>query len=200
MDSSGSASAASAEAYAFGGTADWRTDLYQDSKCHEIPTHKESIELINSFDRKFTPELKTPSVEMPYDGLTQEGFAQMMIDEYVELGIPPEKVYPQSFLTSDVYYWVENTGYGGNAVALDDKYDDPNYRNWHAELKANGAKIVAPPTWMLVESDPSSELGIKQSDYASSAQEHGLDIITWTLERSAPGLKNQWQAKRFLML
>jgi glycerophosphoryl diester phosphodiesterase len=124
----------------------------------------------------------------------------MMIDEYVELGIPPEKVYPQSFLTSDVYYWVENTGYGGNAVALDDKYDDPNYRNWHAELKANGAKIVAPPTWMLVESDPSSELGIKQSDYASSAQEHGLDIITWTLERSAPGLKNQWQAKRFLML
>jgi glycerophosphoryl diester phosphodiesterase len=200
MDSSGSASAASAEAYAFGGTADWRTDLYQNSKCHEIPTHKESIELINSFDRKFTPELKTPSVEMPYDGLTQEGFAQMMIDEYVELGIPPEKVYPQSFLTSDVYYWVENTGYGGNAVALDDKYDDPNYRNWHAELKANGAKIVAPPTWMLVESDPSSELGIKQSDYASSAQEHGLDIITWTLERSAPGLKNQWQAKRFLML
>jgi len=62
---------------AFGGTADWRTDLYQDSKCHEIPPHKEFIEFVDSFGRKFTPELKTPSVEMPYDDLTQEGFAQM---------------------------------------------------------------------------------------------------------------------------
>ena len=213
MDSSGPADAETAEAYvsyelqflivinfnvyrgsyqsydhilsqAFGGTADWRTDVYQDSKCHEVPTHKESIELINSFGRKFTPELKTPSVEMPFDGLTQEAYAQMMIDEYVEMGIPPEHVWPQSFYTPDVYYWLQNTTFGEQAVALDDKYDDPNYRDWHAELMQNGVRIVAPPMWMLVESDSSSELGIKQSDYATSAQEHGLDIITWTLERS----------------
>ncbi|KAL7506530.1 hypothetical protein ACHAXN_003808 [Cyclotella atomus] len=199
MDSSGSVNATSAEAYAFGGTPDWRTDLYQDSKCHEIPTHKEYIEFVDSFGRKFTPELKTPSVEMPYDGLTQEGFAQMMIDEYVELGIPPEKVYPQSFLTSDVYYWVENTDYGGNAVALDEVHlTDGDYRAWHANLTDQGVRIVAPALWMLVESDPSSELGMKQSDYASSAQEHGLDIIAWTLERSPPGLTGEdvwyWQS------
>lgn len=186
-------------AQAFGGTPSWRTDLYQDSKCHEIPTHKEYIEFVDSFGRKFTPELKTPSVEMPHDDLTQEGFAQMMIDEYIELGIPPEKVYPQSFLTSDVYYWVENTDYGVNAVALDEVHlTDGDYRAWHANLTDRGVNIVAPALWMLVESDPSSELGMKQSDYAASAQEHGLQLIAWTLERSPPGLTGEdvwyWQS------
>ena len=172
-----------------GGTASWRSDIYQDSKCHEIPTHKESIEIIKSLGRKFTPELKTPSVDMPYEGtFSQEDYAQMMIDEYIQMGIPPKDVWPQSFLTSDVYYWIANTAYGNQAVALDDKYEDPNYRIWHSELAQKGVKIVAPPMWMLVESDPSSELGIAESDYAKSAKEHGLDIITWTLERTGPGL------------
>jgi glycerophosphoryl diester phosphodiesterase len=79
-----------AEEYAYGGTPAWRTDLYQ-YECSKIPTHKESIELIASFGAKFTPELKTPEVEMPYEGnYTQENFAQQMIDEYVEMGIPPQ--------------------------------------------------------------------------------------------------------------
>lgn len=67
MDSSGGADAETAEAYVYGGTAAWRTDLYQHS-CPSVPTHKESIEFIKGLGGKFTPELKGPSVDMPYEG------------------------------------------------------------------------------------------------------------------------------------
>ena len=186
MDSSGSINATEPEDYVYGGTADWRTDLYQHS-CFMVPTHKESIELINSYGRKFTPELKSPSVEMPYEGtFTQEDYAQKMIDEYIELGVPPKLVWPQSFNSDDVIYWVANTDFGDQAVALDDKYEatEDEVRAWHSMLKDNGAKIVAPPMWMLVEYDESSEYGMVPSAYVNSAKEHGLDIITWTLERT----------------
>lgn len=104
MDSSGSIDG-TPEEYVYGGTADWRTDLYQYS-CPVIPTHKESIELIKSFNGKFTPELKSADVEMPYEGMyTQEDYAQQMIDEYIEAGVDPKSVWPQSFNTDDVIYW-----------------------------------------------------------------------------------------------
>jgi glycerophosphoryl diester phosphodiesterase len=44
-----------------------------------------------------TPELKSPSVDMPFDGFTQEAYAQKMIDEYKAAGVPPRDVWPQSF-------------------------------------------------------------------------------------------------------
>ena len=58
MDSSGTVNATTPDEYAYGGTADWRTDLYSVEVCPEVPTHMESIELIAEFDAKFTPELK----------------------------------------------------------------------------------------------------------------------------------------------
>lgn len=86
MDATGNVNATDPADYVNGGTDDWRTDLYQ-FPCHTIPTHKEYIELIKSYKRKFTPELKEASVEMPFDGtFTQEIYAQKMIDEYVEAG------------------------------------------------------------------------------------------------------------------
>jgi glycerophosphoryl diester phosphodiesterase len=86
MDATGNVNATDPADYVNGGTDDWRTDLYQ-TPCHTIPTHKEYIELIKSYKRKFTPELKEASVEMPFDGtFTQEIYAQKMIDEYVEAG------------------------------------------------------------------------------------------------------------------
>ena len=53
------------------GTADWRTDLYAIQPAR-LMTHKESIELFRSLGAKFTPELKTPAAEMPFDGFTRE--------------------------------------------------------------------------------------------------------------------------------
>jgi glycerophosphoryl diester phosphodiesterase len=52
------------------------------------------------------------------------------------------------------------------------------------ELADAGVKIIAPPIWMLVALDRSG--AIVPSVYAEQAKAAGLDIITWTLERSGP--------------
>lgn len=171
-----------------------RTDLYQ-YECPRVPTHKESIELMKSAKVKFTPELKTPQVVMPFQGpngaFSQEDYAQKMIDEYIEASVPPENVWPQSFLHTDVYYWIENTDFGDQAVALDDNYESTpvEFNALFDDLVSRGVKIVAPPMQRLVEIDTSAELLMTPSQYAIDAKAKGLDIITWTLERTGPGLK-----------
>jgi glycerophosphoryl diester phosphodiesterase len=190
MDSSGGIGALTAEEYSFGGTADWRTDLYQYA-CSEVPTHKESIAFIGGNGGYFTPELKTPSVEMPYEGdYTQEDFAQQMIADYIDAGVAPAKVWPQSFLPADVFYWVENTDYGAQAVALDGDYESTEEQIdiFLDLLVANNVKIVAPPMQRLVEPAPESAYLMQPSYYAKAAKERGIGIITWTLERAGPGL------------
>jgi glycerophosphoryl diester phosphodiesterase len=172
-----------------GGTPTFRTELYT-FECPKVPTHKEYIQFIKAAGAKFTPELKTPEVRMPFEGnYTQQIYAQQMINEYIEAGVPPKDVWPQSFLEADIYYWVANTTYGAQAVALDG--DDGNFGNqavinaYLDRLVANGAKIVAPPTYKLVEPDtPGGKLGMKPAFYALAAKARNLGIITWTLERS----------------
>ena len=44
--------------------------------------------------------------------------------------------------------------------------------------------------WRLINHDPNSDNGMVPSAYVDSAKENGLDIITWTLERTGPGLKD----------
>ncbi|WP_412030894.1 hypothetical protein [Halomonas sp. ML-15] len=47
-----------------------------------------SIELFQALGVKMTPELKAPSVEMPFNGMTQDDYAQKMIDEYKAADVP----------------------------------------------------------------------------------------------------------------
>ena len=158
-------------------------------------THKESIKIISSVGGKFTPELKAPEVPMPFMGtFTQEMYAQKMIDEYIEAGIPPKRVWPQSFNDEDCFYWVANTDFGAQAVALDgvDSRTPDEVEAWIDKLQANGVQIVAPPLPRLVEPAPDTELKIQPSHYANYANEVGIDIITWSLERTAPGLKGYY--------
>merc|ERR1712150_18415 len=62
----------------------------------------------------------------------------------------------------------------------------------HAMMVADGVNIDAPPLFMLVEPDESSELLMKPSFYAESAKAAGIDLITWSLERTGPGLKGYY--------
>ncbi len=175
-----------------GGTANWRSDLY--ATCGTMISHAESIVLFSSLEAKFTPELKAPSVEMPFEGdYSQEDYAQQLIDEYKAADIPPEDVYAQSFQLDDVLYWIQNEpAFGEQAVYLDDRYDDPDFdftdpSTWSPDmptLVTDGVKIIAPPLWMLLSLDENQE--IVPSIYATEAKAAGLDIITWTLERSGP--------------
>ncbi|KAL3939119.1 MAG: hypothetical protein SGBAC_006099 [Bacillariaceae sp.] len=181
------ADAATAEEY-IGGTSDWRTDLYS-AGCHKVPTHGESIALIDGADAYFTPELKTPEVPMPFDGFTQEMYAQKMVDEYVAAGVPSEKVWVQSFLWDDVVYWINNAAdFGAQAVALEGTYEayDFNVTALDAHFKPiidAGANFYAPPTWMLLD-NVNNEFAA--SEFIKYAKDKGFKIITWTLERSGP--------------
>lgn len=175
-----------------GGTATFRTDLYAGPSSGTLMTHKESIALFKKLGVKMTPELKSASVAMPYDSdgdgvgdYTQEDYAQQMINEYKAAGVQPRNVFPQSFDIRDVRYWIANEpAFGKQVVYLDDANVPAELPN-AAELesyKAEGINIVAPPMYALLDVDGSGK--IVPSAYANNARATGLDIITWTLERS----------------
>jgi len=140
-----------------------------------------------------TPELKSPSVEMPYEGdYTQQDYAQQMIDEYKAAGVSPRKVWAQSFDLNDVLYWVENEPrFGKQAVFLDGRYSDatfdPNdpttFTPSMQELRDADVRVIAPPIATLLQLDGAS---IVPSAYAHAAKDAGLEIITWTAERDGP--------------
>ncbi|NNJ97207.1 MAG: glycerophosphodiester phosphodiesterase [Gammaproteobacteria bacterium] len=171
-------------------TPSWRTDLYTGKGT--LLTHVESIELFKSLGAKMTPELKSPSVPMPFEGdYTQEDYAQQMIDEYKKAGVDAEHVWAQSFNLGDLRYWIDNEPkFGEQAVYLDGRYENPAFDHtkpytWEPsmeELVDMGVEILAPPMWMLLKVNRYGE--IVPSIYARRAQRAGLDIITWTIERS----------------
>ena len=169
-----------------GGTANWRTDLY--STGATLLTHKESIELIGSLGSKYTPELKGPnrSANLQVESVfgSQEGYAQAMIDDYKAARISPRRVWAQSFNKDDVLYWIKHEPkFGRQAVYLDDANtpaDVPTFEDLKGYAK-QGIKIVAPPMWVLLAVEDGK---IVPSQYAKDAKKAGLDIITWTLERS----------------
>lgn len=170
------------------GTADWRTDLYSTETSGTLMTHKESIELFQELGVKFTPELKTPVVEMPYEGeYTQEDYARQLIAEYEEAGVDPSDVWPQSFQLEDVLYWINSTpAYGRQAVFLDERANDPDISSpaYMQSLKNQGVNIIAPAIWKMLTLDPRGD--ITPSDYAINARRAGLDMIAWSFERSGP--------------
>jgi len=179
-----------------GGTADWRTDLYTPGAT--LLTHAQSIALFDSLGADFTPELKAPVVDMPFDGMTQADYAQMLVDEYKSAGIEPSRVWLQSFNLDDVLYWIEaEPEFGRQAVYLDDRYsasdadeglvdpmDATTFKPSMTELADMGVNYIAPPMWMLVTLDESGAM--VPSVYAEKARAAGLGLITWTLERSGP--------------
>jgi len=184
MDSS-NPQATTVEEY-LGGNPTWRTELY--SPTATVMTLEDSIAFNEAHGVKHTPELKTPSVPMPFQGdYTQEQFAQDMIDAYKQAGVSPDRVWPQSFLLDDVLYWIEHDpAYGKQAVYLDDinePSEAPSYEEL-AELAGKGVRIVAPPLFAMLDVGPDD--AIVASEYAKNAKAAGLDIIVWSLERSGP--------------
>ncbi|GJD72278.1 hypothetical protein CFIICLFH_0491 [Methylobacterium goesingense] len=179
------------EAY-MNATPRWRTDLY--ATTGTLMSHDEYIALVRSLGRRFTPELKAPEVPMPFAGYGQDQYAQAMIDAYKQAGIPASDVRPQSFQLRDILYWLKaEPEFGRQALWLDNRDEiDPGFdperpESWKpgmAELAALGLRTLAPPLWMLVRLGPNGS--IEPSAYARAARAAGLDLITWSLERSGP--------------
>ena len=166
------------------GTANWRTDLYSGPTSGTLMTHAESIALFTRLGVKMTPELKSASVNMPFDGFSQENYAQKMIDEYKAANVPAARVFAQSFNKSDVMYWVKNEpAFGKQAVFLDsaEKAADLPSLTKLQSYKKDGIQIVAPPIFALLDTQDGK---LVASSYAKNAKQAGLGIITWSLERS----------------
>ncbi|PMH87889.1 glycerophosphodiester phosphodiesterase, partial [Vibrio splendidus] len=165
------------------GTPGWRTDLY--SQSGTLMTHAESAALFKEHGVKVTPELKSAAVDMPFNGFSQEMYAQKLVDELKEAGFKPSETYLQSFNLDDVKYWINETPkFGKQAVYLDDRvYEQADFiasvENMK-ELHDAGVNIIAPPLFALVELGENNEL--VASNYAKLAKDADLEIIAWTLE------------------
>jgi glycerophosphoryl diester phosphodiesterase len=179
-----------------GGTAIFRTDLYATGAT--LLSHKESIELIKRLGTKFTPELKgidrvngMPVVAenngFGMSGLNQQTYNRKMIQEYIDAGIDPRDVYPQSFNVNDVLQWIkEFPSYGQQAVYLDDIPSSfgtptPTMAQLMA-LRQAGVNILAPAMPALLTTNGANE--VVPSLYAERAKKAGFELISWTTERS----------------
>jgi len=171
------------------GTGNERTDIY--STGATLVTHSEMIELASELGIKMNPELKPVAdyIDMPYQGdYSRENFAQDFIDALKEANVDPDNVLPISFDLDNVMYWINNTPrFGRDTGWLDGRYpenpDDPS--TWSPSMKElfdRGLRTISPPIWMLLSVNNEGE--IVPSEYAKRAKEAGLNITTWTLERS----------------
>jgi glycerophosphoryl diester phosphodiesterase len=171
-----------------GGTPTFRTDLYAGPSNGHLMTHQESIELFKKLGVKMTPELKSASVTMPFNGFTQEAYAQKLIDEYKAAGVSPRDVWPQSFSQSDILYWIQREpAFGRQAVYLDDA-NNPQELPGLSELagyKALGINIVGPPTFALLDPDGANNSMCSRGMSASSA-------CSLTGPRRSPTTRTAW--------
>lgn len=162
------------------------------SGCGTLMSHDDSIALFDALGVGMTPELKAPAVDMPFQGdYTREDYARQMIEAYLAAGVAPDRVWPQSFDLADLGFWIERfPEFGRQAVFLDGRFDGGDMSPDRPEtfdppmdaLARRGVRVVAPPIWVLIKLDEAGD--IVPSAYARAAREAGLDIVTWTLERS----------------
>ena len=170
------------------GTAAWRIDLYSPGK---LLSHAESIALFASLGAKFTPELKAPSVAMPFGGdYTQADYAQQLIDEYKTAGVDPKDVFVQSFELDDVRYWIEHEPeFGEQAIYLDDRYEEWGFDHadpstWSptmAELAAAGINIIATTDLDAGRAEPrpgDRPLEVRARRQGGRSRHHHLDART----------------------
>uniref|UniRef100_UPI00257BF8BE hypothetical protein n=1 Tax=Oceanithermus sp. TaxID=2268145 RepID=UPI00257BF8BE len=165
----------------------WRTLAYAPGT---VMSHRRYIELLKPTGVNFIPELK--KADLP-PGLSLEAYRRRIVDDYRELGVPPERVYLQSFDLEDLRYWRRYASeYAKNAVWLDGRYKERGFDPAHPErlkpsmaaLAAEGLRFLSPPLWVLLALDDDGR--IVPSAYASAARGAGLELIPWTLERSGP--------------
>ena len=163
-------------------TANWRTDLYTTSNGGTLLSHAESIKLFQKLGRKMTPELKSVRTEDLPPGFDQRAYRRKLIQEYIDAGVPARNVWAQSFNYDDVLLWInEYPAFGRQAVFLDGRYDQSIPASDFRDRKADGLNIIAPPMQILLTVKNGE---IVPSGYAKRARRAGLDIISWTTERS----------------
>jgi len=166
------------------GSALWRTDLY--SNGDQILSHDESIGLFRSLGTTMIPELKTPSVPMPFEGTyTRTDYARAIVNDYRRAGIPPSDVFLQSFDIDTHREWKAYAPeFARNAIlgiepSLEAKTQTRHYID---SLRQAGIRTVASPISMLLTLNNTNE--IVATEFAKALRVAEIEIVAWTLERS----------------
>lgn len=155
------------------------------NECGTLLSHRESIQLISNSKRKHIPELKKMSgTALRALGVSVEEYADMLVAEYRDFDISPDRVYLQSFDQNVVNYWLETyPDYASKVVFLDGRGRRPGFRASRADMDSlyeGGLRVIAPPIPMLLEAN--AQGGLRKTDYATYAVDAGLDLITWTFD------------------
>ena len=112
-------------------------------------------------------------------------FLQQVLDDYNRTD--PSRVYFQGFEWDDLKYIAQKTPFNFNTFAIDKNwlaltYTKVQLQKYFKPLVDHGVTAIAPAISMLLEVDKNNNL--VPTLYAKVAKELGLDIVTWTLERS----------------
>ncbi len=156
----------------------------------ELMSHADSIDLIHSLGRKFIPEIKAVQRKTL---MTDTELLGKVINEYHLHSIEPANVWIQSGDPGIVQEILKSgSAYTANFVFLDYRYSTqkdyiPSIENFKY-LRSQGIENIAPPMYQLLSLDENQK--IVPSSYAVYAKEAGLNIYTWTLERSGHLIKD----------
>ena len=155
----------------------------QPNQCGTVMSHRDSIELIRDLGAAFIPELKRPEVAMPFKGFSQQDYANKLLTEYQQAGIPANRVYPQSFSIEDVRHWIEkHPEFAHQTIWLVPRprqITPPTLQELRS-LRSQGLNIIAPPIPMLVWQNSKGQ--VMPTEFARAVKASGLKIITWTFE------------------
>ena len=155
----------------------------QPNQCGTLMSHRDSIELIRNLGAAFIPELKRPEVAMPFNGFRQQDYANKLLTEYQQAGIPANRVYPQSFSFEDVRHWIEtHPEFAQQTIWLVPRprqITPPTLQELRS-LRSQGLNIIAPPIPMLVWQNSKGQ--VVPTEFARAVKASGLKIITWTFE------------------
>lgn len=170
------------------GAPNWRTELYA-RDAGTVMSHEGSIALIDALEANFAPELKIPVPGSPEaEGFDSIAMADRVMADYRKAGISPDRVRPQSFSVDVILHWQETApDYASDAallIASEEGFDGDDPTTWTEDfdaLKAMGITRLAPSLNMLLSI---RDEAIVPSAYAMAATAAGLELVTWTIERS----------------
>ena len=166
------------------GTPSWRTDLY--SNAGRIVSHDESISLFRSLGVAMTPELKAPSVAMPFEQrYTHTDYARAIVDGYRNAGISPSDVFLQSFDMEVHREWLAYAPeYARTAIlgVVTSPLGKTQTLAYVESLRLAGIETVAAPVSILLTLNEDGQLAA--TDFAKALRKAGIAIVAWTLERS----------------
>ena len=175
-------------------TPDFRTDLYANDGA-TLMSHQDSIALFQHYALKMTPEIKSPSVTMPFDHFSQHDYIDALVQEYYNAGVDTNDIFIQSFNLSDLVYLIKKyPALAKNAIYLQEEFDKDYTKDIKrlSEIKNAGVTTIAPPIWALLSLDTDGKL--QSSLYTKALKAKGFKIITWSIERSkiTPQTQGGW--------